>query len=74
MGVPWHKLGERVHDGNNRLTELLVLHARGDPQGTGACHSTAFGADSTSQRMLIIHIDICLFSGNIVQKYTKSSK
>lgn len=29
--VAGHELGERVHHGNNRLAEILILHAGGAP-------------------------------------------
>ena len=41
--VPGYELGKGVGDGNNRFTEVPVLHARGAPQGTGAGHVTAMG-------------------------------
>ena len=54
MGMTRYKLGERVHNGNNRFTKLFLFHTCGHPKGTGASHSTTFGADCTSQLMLHI--------------------
>ena len=49
--MSWYKLGKRVHNGNNGLAKLLVLHASSHPQGSGSGHSSAFRTDSTSQLM-----------------------
>ncbi len=49
MGVPWHELGERIGYGNDRLAELFLLHAVGDPKGAGCCHTPAFSTLAASE-------------------------
>jgi hypothetical protein len=49
-----------------------MLHACGYPQGTGSSHTTALGADSTSQ--LMFHILFWFNFKIIAQNYTKSPK
>ena len=39
--VTGHELGERVRDSNNGLTEIVIAHAGGTPQGAGTSHVTA---------------------------------
>ena len=41
--MPRHELGEGVGHGDDRLVEVLVLHAGGTPQGAGAGHVAAGG-------------------------------
>ena len=48
MGMTRHKLGKRIDDGNNGLAKLLMLHARGHPQGTCSRHAAAFCAHGTT--------------------------
>ncbi len=38
-----HELGERIGHGDDRLAEVLVLHAGGAPQAAGAGHVAAVG-------------------------------
>ena len=39
--VTGHELGEGVRDSNNGLTEVVIAHAGGTPQGAGTSHVTA---------------------------------
>ena len=41
--VAGHELGERVDHGDDRLAEVLVLHAGGAPEAAGARHVAAVG-------------------------------
>ena len=41
--VPGHELGEGVGDGDDRLAEVIVLHAGGAPKRPGAGHVAAMG-------------------------------
>jgi hypothetical protein len=41
MHVPRNELGERIDDGNDRLAEISVLHARGAPERARARHVAA---------------------------------
>ncbi len=41
--VPRHELGEGVGDGDDRLAEVIVLHAGGAPERAGAGHVAAMG-------------------------------
>ena len=43
MNVPRHELREGVHDRDDGLLEVLVLHAGGPPQRASACHIAAGG-------------------------------
>ncbi len=43
VDVARHELGEAVHDGDDRLAEVAVFHARGPPQAARACHVAAMG-------------------------------
>ena len=45
MHVPGDELRERIDDGDDGLSHLFFLHAVGDPQGAGACHASALGAE-----------------------------
>ena len=48
MGVTWHKLRERVDNGNDGFAKLLMLHTRSHPKGTGTSHPSTFGTNGTS--------------------------
>ena len=48
MGVAGHKLRERVDHGYYRTPQLLLCHAVGTPQGTGAGHAASLGAGCAS--------------------------
>ena len=48
MCMTRYELCERIHNGDNRLTELFMFHTCGHPQSTGASHPSAFSTDSTS--------------------------
>src|SRR5690606_19017411 len=43
MHVAGHELGDGVGGGDDRLLEVLVLHAGGAPRGAGAGHVAAVG-------------------------------
>ena len=46
MDVARHELGERIDHRNDRLAEILVLHAGGAPEAAGARHVAAVGRGS----------------------------
>ena len=48
MGMPRDKLCERIDDGYNGLSKLLLLHARCHPEGAGAGHTATFSANGTA--------------------------
>ena len=43
MHMAGHKLGKAVDDGDDRLAEVAVFHARCAPQSTGTGHIAAMG-------------------------------
>src|SRR5438445_13669049 len=43
MHMPRHELGEGIHHSNDRLAEVLVLHAGRAPEAAGARHVAAVG-------------------------------
>src|ERR1700759_30873 len=43
MDVTWDELGEGIGDGDDRLAEIRILHARRAPETTGAGHVAAVG-------------------------------
>ena len=51
MRMTWHKLRERVDNGNNRFAKLLMFHTRGHPECSGASHTATFCANTASQLM-----------------------
>ena len=46
MDVARHELGEAVGDGDDRLAEIRILHARRAPKAAGAGHVAAVGGRS----------------------------
>ena len=38
MNMSRNKLSERIHDSNDRLTELTILHTIRSPESSGSCH------------------------------------
>jgi hypothetical protein len=50
-----HKLGERIDNGDDRLSNHLTLHTIGHPQGTRSGHPSALRTECTPQ--LMFHID-----------------
>ena len=61
MHVAGHELGEGVHDGDDGLAEVAVLHARGAPQGAGAGHVAAVGGRART----VLRHGTCLLWGQI---------
>ena len=53
MGMSGHKLGKRVGDSDNGLSQLFAFHSGGHPQSPGSGHPPTFGAECTTQ--LILH-------------------
>ena len=48
MCMSWNKLGKRIHDGNNRLSNHFLLHAIGHPKGASPCHASALCTERTA--------------------------
>ena len=46
MHMPRHELRKRIGDGDDRLAEILILHAGRAPKSAGACHVAAMGGGS----------------------------
>jgi hypothetical protein len=50
MNVARHELGKRVYDGDDRLPEVIILHACGAPQATRSRHVSSMCCRARSIR------------------------
>ncbi len=66
MDVTRYKLGERVHNRDNRLTEIGVGHSGGAPQRTSTRHITTMsGGGGTVLRHTLFTPSVCLVNGTV---------